>query len=110
LGRRSCSAATGTSQIQLTFRSIRRKFPSDRSESEYLASLKEIREFAGKAQFVWLERLLDRARLSPLVLMIESANPADQKFARKLLATFSETCPQATRDLARSILAAIDMH
>ena len=59
---------------------------------------------------MWLKQLLDRARLSPLVLMIESANPADQKFARKLLATFSENFPQASRDLARSILAEIDTH
>jgi len=46
------------------------------------------------------QQLLDRARLSPLVLMIESSNPADQKFARKLLQTFSESSPQASRDLA----------
>jgi hypothetical protein len=96
--------------LWIGFRSIRRKFPSDRSASEYLASLKEIREFAGKAQPVWLEQLLVRARLSPLVLMIESANPADQKFARKLLVTFSESSPQASRDLARSILAEMDTH
>jgi hypothetical protein len=57
---------------------------------------------------VWLEQLLDRARLSPLVLMIESANLADQKFTRKLLVSFSESSPQVGHDLARSILAEID--
>jgi hypothetical protein len=43
---------------------------------------------------VWLDQLLDRARLSPLVQMIESANPAAKKFAQKLLEAFSEIFPQ----------------
>jgi hypothetical protein len=92
------------------YRSARHKFTSDRSAIVSLAKRKEIREIIGKAKLVWLEQLLDRARLNPLVQMIESANPADQKFARKLLLALSETLPPVRRDLALLTLAEMDQH
>jgi hypothetical protein len=57
---------------------------------------------------VWLEQLLDRARLSSLVQMIDSANPADKTFARRLLATLSENSSQGSFVLTHSTLAEIE--
>jgi hypothetical protein len=80
--------------LWMLYRSARPKFTSDRSAIQSLTRRKEIKEITGKANPVWLEQLLDRARLSPLVQMIESANPGDKKFAQKLLEALSESFPQ----------------
>jgi hypothetical protein len=79
----------------MLYRSARPKFTSDRRAIQSLTRRKEIKEITGQAKPVWLQQLLDRARLSPLVQMIESANPADKTFARRLLATLSENSSQA---------------
>jgi hypothetical protein len=68
------------------FRKARQDFPNNRRAIEYLAKQRDVRKLTGKVQPVWVEQLLDKARLSPLVQMMESTNPSDNKFARKLLA------------------------
>ena len=64
--------------LWIFYRSARRSFMSDKSAIASRTRSREIREITGKAKSVWVEQLLDRARLSPLVQMIESANPADK--------------------------------
>jgi hypothetical protein len=94
--------------LWIFYRSARRTCRSDKSAIASLTRSKEIREITGKAKSVWVEQLLDRARLSPLVQMIDSAHPADKKFARKLLDALSKSPEKKGRDLALSILAQIE--
>jgi hypothetical protein len=72
-------------KLWVLFRAARAEFPTDKSAIEYLAKRKELRELTGKTKPVWVEQLLDKARLSPLVQMMESVNPADRQYARKFL-------------------------
>jgi len=94
--------------LWILYRSARPSFDSDKSAIASLSKSKGIREITGTAKSVWVEQLLDRARLSPLVRMIESTNPADKKFARKLLETLSKSSEKNNRGLALSILAQIE--
>jgi hypothetical protein len=77
-------------KLWVLFRAARAEFPTDKSAIEYLAKRQELRELTGKTKPVWVEQLLDKARLSPLVQMMESVNSADRQFARKFLGSLSE--------------------
>ena len=72
------------------FRTARLEFPTNRSAINHLAKQREVRKLTGKVEAVWVGQLLDKARLSPLVQMIESTNPNDNEFGRKLLAALAE--------------------
>jgi hypothetical protein len=89
-------------RLRVLFRAARPKFPSDRSALAYIAKQKDLQQITGKAKFVWLEQLLDKARLSPLVQMMESGNPADRKFAWSFLAAFIEDLDDAASSTRRS--------
>jgi hypothetical protein len=81
---------TRLTALWIFYRSARPRFASDKSAIQSLTRCKEITEITGKAKSVWVEQLLDRARLSPLVQMIESANPADRKFALEIIVRLFE--------------------
>jgi len=53
----------------------------------FLSRQKELEGITGKVEPVWVKQLLEKAKRSPLVQMMESDRPADRKFASKFLAT-----------------------
>jgi hypothetical protein len=61
------------------FCKARQDFPNNRRAIEYLAKQRDVRKLTGKVQ---------QGPTNPLVQMMESANPSDNEFARKLLAAF----------------------
>ena len=93
-------------RLWILFRAARPNFPSDKNALASIAKQKDLQHITGKANFVWLEQLLDKARLSPLVQIIESGSPADRKFARNFLAGFigdiGDSAPYLKRRLQRS--------
>lgn len=72
-------------RLWLLFREARPNFPTDWEATVALANRTTTRKLAGKVKPIWIEQLLDRARFSPLVQMLESDNPVDTEFARRLL-------------------------
>jgi hypothetical protein len=72
-------------QLWLLFLAARPCFSTDRLTAAFMAKQKSTRKLTGKVKPIWVEQLLDKARLSPLVQMLESSNPNDVQFARALL-------------------------
>jgi hypothetical protein len=74
-------------QLWLRYRAVRSRFTSDKAATAYLSRQKELEGITGKVEPVWVKQLLEKAKRSPLVQMMESDRPADRKFASKFLAT-----------------------
>jgi hypothetical protein len=72
-------------QLWVHFRSARRNFSNDEIALANIAKDEDFRQITGNVKLVWVKQLLDRARLSPLVQMLESKNPCDNDFAQKFL-------------------------
>jgi hypothetical protein len=72
-------------ELWLLFRQARAKFPTDKGALEHIARDQRFRRFAGDVKPVWVGQLLDKARHSPLVQMLESSNPIDREFARRFM-------------------------
>jgi hypothetical protein len=72
-------------QLWLLFRAARPSFSTDRLTAAFLAKQNTTRKLTGRVKPIWVEQLLDKARLSPLVQMLESSNPNDVQFARTLV-------------------------
>ena len=72
-------------QLWMCFRSVRLKLSNDDSAIANIAVHRDLQRIAGAVKPVWLKQLLDKAKLSPLVQMLESSNLCDNDFARKFL-------------------------
>jgi hypothetical protein len=72
-------------QLWLLFRAARPSFSTNSLTTAFLARQNNTRKLTGRVKPIWIEQLLDKARLSPLVQMLESSNPTDVQFARALL-------------------------
>jgi hypothetical protein len=73
-------------QLWIFFRAARPEFRSDISALTHIAKHKGFQQITGKAKPVWLKQLVEKAKLSPLVQMMESSNPSDAEFAWNFLA------------------------
>ena len=76
-------------QLWMFFRSARRECTNDESAIGIILMHRDFRRIIANLQPVWIKQLLDKARLSPLVQMLESSNPCDDDFAQKFLSKHS---------------------
>jgi hypothetical protein len=72
-------------RLWLVFSVARRRFTTDKEAIAYVYSLKATQRLTGAIMLVWLGQLIDKAKRSPLVQLLESGNPSDKDFARKFL-------------------------
>jgi hypothetical protein len=79
----------GLARLWLACRAARPGFSTDKETLSQICRRGSIRRLTGKVKPVWIQQLLNKARLSPLVQLLESNNPADNKFARRFIAKHS---------------------
>jgi hypothetical protein len=72
-------------RLWLLYRQSRLRFGSDKEAIAHLHALKATQRLTGAIMLVWLGQLIDKAKRSPLVQLLESGNPSDKEFARKFL-------------------------
>jgi len=68
------------------FRNIRANFKTDKAALAYIAVQSDLRQITGKVKVVWLQQILDRAKKSALVQLMESSDEIDREFAQRFLA------------------------
>ena len=76
-------------QLWIYFRGVRRECSSDESAIGNILMHQDFQRIMANLKPVWIKQLLDKARLSPLVQMLESSNPCDNDFAKKFLSKHS---------------------
>jgi hypothetical protein len=76
-------------QLWMYFRSVRRECSNDESAIGNILVHQDFQRIMANLKPVWIKQLLDKARLSPLVQMLESSNPCDNDFAQKFLSKHS---------------------
>jgi hypothetical protein len=76
-------------QLWMYFRSVRRECSNDESAIGIILMHQDFQWILANLKPVWIKQLLDKARLSPLVQMLESSNPCDNDFAQKFLSKHS---------------------
>ena len=76
-------------QLWMFFRSTRRECSNDESAIGNIVMHQDFRRIVANLKPVWIKQLLAKARLSPLVQMLESSNPCDNDFAQKFLSKHS---------------------
>jgi hypothetical protein len=69
------------------FRNIRGDFDTDKSALAYIAAQSDFCQITGDVKFVWVKQMLERAKRSPLVQLMESSNKLDREFAQRFLAS-----------------------
>ena len=68
------------------FQNVRADFKTDKAALAYMAMQSDFRQINGEVKVVWLQQILDRAKRSPLVQLMESSNEIDREFAQRFLA------------------------
>lgn len=79
----------GLARLWMLCRETRPGFSTDKETIAQICRRENVRRLTGKVKPVWVQQLLNKARLSPLVQLIESSKPADNQFAREFLAKHS---------------------
>lgn len=76
----------GLASLWLLRRDVQRGSNVDKETVAKVLRHESVWQITGKIKPVWIQQLLNKARLSPLVQLIESSNPADNQFAREFIA------------------------
>jgi hypothetical protein len=72
-------------QLWIQFRKVREDFKTDKGALAHVAIQKDMRQITGNVKLVWIGQMLEKAKRSPLVQLMESSNKADRVFAKRFL-------------------------
>ena len=79
----------GLAHLWLLCRDTRPRYTTNQKSLIEICRQTSVRRFAGNVKPIWIQQLLNKARLSPLVQLLESGNPIDNQFAKQFLAKHS---------------------